>query len=246
MRNLMLRLGFDKFLIQGGDWGSIIGSNIATMFPENVLGYHSNMCVLQTPLAIMKSIVASFKPEKFLPSRFFHDHHFPLSEKLKMLMEESGYFHMQATKPDTIGTALLTSPVGLASYYFEKFQTAISPAYNQRFDGITKVFSIDAVLDNVMIYYLTNTATTAGRFYKENMSKAYLDLNLERVQSPVPMGCARFRFDLPAAMDWQLQDKYPNLIHSKYFNQVGHFAALEAPVMLYIDFAEFVNRIEFD
>ncbi|XP_059226424.1 juvenile hormone epoxide hydrolase 1-like [Stomoxys calcitrans] len=245
MRNLMLRLGFEKFLVQGGDWGSIIGSNIATIFPENVLGYHSNMCVLQTPLAIMKSIVANFYPEKFIPSRFFTEHHFPLSEKLKFLLEESGYFHIQATKPDTIGTALLTSPIGLASFYIEKFQTGISPAHSQRFDGITKVFTIDAILDNIMIYYLSNTATTSARFYKENMSKAYRDLKLERVQSPVPMGCARFRFDLPSVMDWQLMDKFPNLIHSKYFNQVGHFAAFEAPVMLYIDFAEFVNKIEF-
>lgn len=245
MRNLMLRLGFEKFLVQGGDWGSIIGSNVATLFPENVLGYHSNMCVMQTPLAIMKSIVASFMPEKFLPSRFFHDHHFPLSEKLKFYLEESGYFHIQATKPDTIGTALLTSPVGLASYYIEKFQAATGPVHNQRFDAISKVFTFDAILDNVMIYYLTNSATTAGRFYKENMQKEYLGLQLERVQTPVPMGCARFRYDLPPALDWQLLDKYPNLIHSKYFNQVGHFAALEAPVMLYIDFAEFVNKIEF-
>ncbi|XP_061387768.1 juvenile hormone epoxide hydrolase 2 [Musca vetustissima] len=245
MRNLMLRLGFDKFLVQGGDWGSIIGRDVATIFPENVLGYHSNMCVMQTPLAIMKSIVASIWPEKFLPSRFFHDHHFPLSEKLKFYLEESGYFHIQATKPDTVGTALLTNPVGLAAYYLEKFQSATGPANQQRFDAISKVYTFDAVLDNIMIYYLTNSATTAARFYKENMSKTYLGLQLERVQTPVPMGCARFRFDLPPALDWQLLDKFPNLIHSKYFNQVGHFAALEAPVMLYIDFAEFVNKIEF-
>lgn len=246
MRNLMLRLGFEKFLIQGGDWGSIIGGILTTIFPENVIGYHSNMCLLNTPLSIMKAVVASYKPEKYLPSRFFRDHHFPLSEKLQMLIQESGYFHIQATKPDTIGTALLANPVGLASYILEKFQSCTSPAHNQRFDGMSKVFTIDALLDNVMIYYLTNTATTSGRLYKESVSKEFLSYKIDRVQSPAPMGCARFRFDLPAAMDWQLKDKYPNLIHSKYFNQAGHFAALEVPVMLYIDFAEFVAKIKID
>ncbi|KAI8119030.1 Juvenile hormone epoxide hydrolase 1 [Lucilia cuprina] len=214
MRNLMLRLGFNKFLVQGGDWGSIIGSSLTTIFPDNVIGYHSNMCILNTPLS------------------FFREHHFPLIDKLLWGLEESGYFHIQATKPDTIGTVLIANPVGLASYILEKFQASTGPAYNQRFDGMTKVFTIDALLDNVMIYYLTNSATTAGRLYKESMSKEFLSYQMDRVQSPAPMGCARFRFDLPAAMDWQLKDKFPNLIHSKYFNQAGHFAALEVPVML--------------
>lgn len=244
MRNLMLRLGFNKFLVQGGDWGSIIGSNLATIFPENVIGYHSNMCVLTTPLSIVKSVVASFYPEKFLASRFFRDHHFPLSEKLSFLIEESGYFHIQATKPDTIGTALLTNPVGLAAYILEKFQTSVGPAQSKRFDGMTKVYTIDALLDNIMIYYLTNSATSAARLYKESTSKEFTSYQLDRVQTPVPMGCARFRFDLPAAMDWQLLDKFPNMLHSKYFNQAGHFAALEVPIMLYLDFAEFVAKIE--
>ena len=244
MRNLMLRLGFNKFLVQGGDWGSVIGSNLVTIFPDNAIGYHSNMCVLTTPLAIMKNIVASFYPEKFLLSRLFHGHHFPLGEKLSWLIEESGYFHIQATKPDTIGTALLANPVGLAAYILEKFQSSVGPASKQQFDAMTKLYGIDAMLDNVMIYYLTNSATSAARLYKESTSKEFLAYQLDRVQTPVPMGCARFRHDLPPAMDWQLLDKFPNLIHSKYFNQAGHFAALEVPVMLYIDFAEFVAKIK--
>ena len=244
MRNLMLRLGFNKFLVQGGDWGSVIGSNLVTIFPDNAIGYHSNMCVLTTPLAIMKNIVASFYPEKFLTSRLFHGHHFPLGEKLSWLIEESGYFHIQATKPDTIGTALLANPVGLAAYILEKFQSSVGPAAKQQFDGMTQLYTIDALLDNVMIYYLTNSATSAARLYKESASKEFLGYQLDRVQTPVPMACARFRYDLPPAMDWQLLDKFPNLIHSKYINQAGHFAALEVPVMLYIDFVEFVGKIK--
>ncbi|XP_054740345.1 juvenile hormone epoxide hydrolase 1 [Anastrepha obliqua] len=242
MRNLMLRVGFDKFLVQGGDWGSIIGGNIATLFPENVLGFHSNMCVLVTPLALVKTYIASWMPERFVPARFFVGHHFPLAEKYKELFKEAGYFHIQSTKPDTIGTALQTNPIGLAAYILEKFQTNTGPDLNQLFNAIDKVYKLDAVLDNIMIYYLTNTATTAARFYAENMSNEYLSLHLDRVPSPVPMGCARFKNDLPTAPDWALRDKFPNLMLSTYYQQGGHFAALEMPTMLYLNFQEFVKK----
>jgi len=243
MRNLMLRLGYERFLVQGGDWGSIIGSHVATIFPENVIGYHSNMCVLHTPLAFLKSIVASYQPEKYLPSQFFYEHHFPVMTKLKMLIEESGYFHIQATKPDTVGHALTTSPVGLAGYIAEKFQTVTGPGLNQNFQALYTVYSLDAVLDNIMIYYLTNSATTAGRFYAENTSKEYFAHKLDRVQTPVPAGCIRFKHDLPSAIDWALRDKFTNFIHSKYVHQGGHFAAMDQPVLLYLSFVEFVSDI---
>ncbi|XP_004536459.1 juvenile hormone epoxide hydrolase 1 [Ceratitis capitata] len=242
MRNLMLRLGYEKFLIQGGDWGSIIGSAISTLFPENVIGYHSNMCLLYTPLSMIKSYIASFMPERFLPQRFFAEHHFPLKDKFKLLLVESGYFHLQATKPDTIGIALQASPIALAAYILEKFQQTTGPGLNQEFNAMDKVYKLDALLDNIMIYYLTNSATSAGRFYAENMSRKFLGLQLDRVQTPVSMGCARFKFDLPPALDWALRDKFPNLIHSTYYNQAGHFAALEVPVMLYINFQEFAKK----
>lgn len=102
LRNLMLRVGYEKFYIQGGDWGSIIGSTIATLFPDNVLGYHSNMCFYHTPLSMIKGFIASFVPSYFIDTKY-EDFVFPLMEKYKFLLGESGYFHLQATKPDTIG-----------------------------------------------------------------------------------------------------------------------------------------------
>lgn len=243
MRNLMLRLGHKKFFIQGGDWGSIIGSNLATLYPDNVLGYHSNMCILSTPLSFLKSVYINYYPEKVLKSRMFYDHHVGIWEKYQMLLVESGYYHLQATKPDTIGAALTSSPVALAAYILEKFQTCSGPSLQQDFGAIVTVFGLEAVLDNLMIYYLNNAATTAARFYAENVSKPYRDLQLDRVQTSVPMGCARFRFDLPAASEWQLQDKFTNIKHSMYFQHGGHFAALEMPSMLYNDFTAFAKKV---
>lgn len=102
LRNLMLRVGHERFVVQGGDWGATLGSHVATLFPENVIGYHSNFCTLQTTLSTVKLLAASLYPTAFVDSQHA-SWIFPLGVHFKRLMMESGYFHLQATKPDTIG-----------------------------------------------------------------------------------------------------------------------------------------------
>ncbi|XP_022226072.2 juvenile hormone epoxide hydrolase 2 [Drosophila obscura] len=244
MSNLMARLGYDKYFIQGGDWGSIIGNHMATLFPDNVLGYHSNMCTTMSPKSNVKGALAGLWPSLFVPSGF-EDFFFPKSRHLSYLIEESGYFHLQATKPDTVGAALTDNPVGLAAYILEKFSTWTNPSYRSLADGgITKRYTMDTLLDNVMIYYLTNSITTSQRLYAEAYSQEHRGLQLDRVPTPVPTGCARFKSDIMHFLDIQLKDKFPNLIHSTYHKQGGHFAALEVPKVLHKDFLEFVQKVE--
>ncbi|KAL9917410.1 juvenile hormone epoxide hydrolase 1 [Glossina fuscipes fuscipes] len=244
MRNLMLRLGYKKFFIQGGDWGSIIGSHMATLFPENVLGYHSNFCTINTPNSIFKGFLANFFPRLFAPSGF-EDFFFPISDKWLYILEETGYMHLQATKPDTIGTALLNNPVGLAAYILEKFSIWTNVSYRHYPDGgLTERFKLDDLLDNVMIYYLTDSITTTQRLYKEHFSKEQMTLRLDYVPTYVPTGCVRFKNDLIHFLDFQLEEKYRNLIHSTYYHEGGHFAALEVPDSLYNDFISFVQKVE--
>lgn len=107
-RNLMLKLGYKRFLIQGGDWGSIIGSHLATLYPENVIGYHSNMCGAMSPIASLKGMIASFYPTLFLKEEHV-DFVFPMGPKFLFLIEESGYMHLQSTKPETIGISSISS-----------------------------------------------------------------------------------------------------------------------------------------
>lgn len=102
LRNLMIRLGYDRFYIQGGDWGSGLGSAIATVFPENVIGYHSNMCFNNGPLTNIKAIISSYFPSAFVEEKY-HSFFFPRIPKLIYLITETGYMHIQASKPDTIG-----------------------------------------------------------------------------------------------------------------------------------------------
>lgn len=102
LRNLMIRLGHQRFYVQGGDWGSILGSNIATIFPKNVIGYHTNMCFSNSPLTHLKIFIAGLHPTAFVDEKHV-DFHFPRSERIVYLITESGYMHLQCTKPDTIG-----------------------------------------------------------------------------------------------------------------------------------------------
>lgn len=230
LRNLMLRLGHSRFYIQGGDWGSIIGSHLATLYPQNVRGYHSNFCMPKTLLSTLKLLVASCWPTAFVDARFVGQV-FPLADKLRLIVRETGAFHMQATKPETL-SAVLYSPRALGAYLLEKFVSAL-PAHDR-----------DAVLDNIMIYYLTQSFTTSARMYAEDVSVGQSALQLWRVPTAVPTGCVRFPNDIGQSLDWQLRDKYPNLVHSSWMAVGGHFAAMEVPAVLYEDLVTFVAKVE--
>ncbi|KPJ00077.1 Juvenile hormone epoxide hydrolase [Papilio xuthus] len=101
-KNLMTRLGFKKFYIQGGDWGSTTGSAMATLYPEDVLGYHTNMAITQGKQGGFKTMLGAFFPSLVVESHLA-DRMYPLSDFFAYFMEEFGYFHIQATKPDTVG-----------------------------------------------------------------------------------------------------------------------------------------------
>lgn len=146
-----------------------------------------------------------------------------------------------------IGTVLTTSPVGLAAYILEKFSTwtnadnrALAHGGWDDFDAEYK----DAILDNIMIYYLTKSITTSVRLYAESLSPKQLAYELDRVPTSVPVGCTRFKHSTMHVFDWQLQDKFLNMVHSTYHKKGGHFPALEVPDILFKDFAKFVRKVE--
>lgn len=123
------------------------------------------------------------------------------------------------------------SPIGLAAYILEKF-ISFYPNYDT-----------DALLDNIMIYYLTNSITTAVRLYAEAFTKSQNALGLMQVPTAVPTACARFWNDISHSFDWQLNQKYPKLIQSTYYESGGHFAAMEVPQILHKDFITFINLL---
>lgn len=139
-----------------------------------------------------------------------------------------------------------SNPIGLAAYILEKFSTWTNENFRTLNDGGWNNFSSeykDAILDNIMIYYLTNSITTSMRLYSESFTFKQLGLEIDRVPTDVPCGCSRFIHDMVHSMDWQLQDKYTNLVLSTYHDVGGHFAAMEQADLLFKDFAEFVRKV---
>lgn len=245
LRNLMLSLGYERFYVQGGDWGAIIGSSMATVFPENVIGYHSNMLLAGSPMSYIKGYIISWWPKLFVETKH-HAFFFPMLVKFFNLIQETGYVHLQASKPDTIGIALTDNPTGLAAYLLEKYLTWTDPNGRSSPDGGWSALNgayRDGIVDNIMIYIMSGSITTAMRLYGESFAATETGLGMSRVPTSVPTACARFIHDINHSMDWQLQEKYKNLIQSTYHAVGGHFAAMEQPDLLVEDLVEFVRSV---
>lgn len=242
-KNLMQRLGFDKFYVQGGDWGALITSNMAALYPEKVIGLHTNMCSAFTPKAMFWMLIGSYFPSLVGGSENY-SLYYPLSKVLLSLIEESGYFHIQATKPDTVGVGLTSSPDGLAAYILEKFSTWTNKEYKHRNDGgLLEKYTLDELLDNIMLYWVTSSITTSVRLYSENFSTAYRALKIEQLPIKVPTACAIFPNELTAAPKSLLTDRYPNMIQYNILRSGGHFAAFEEPKLLAEDIFSFVKKL---
>lgn len=200
------------------------------------------MCVVNSPMANIKTFIASFYPSLFIEDEKLIKWIYPFGEKFMELLQESGYMHIQATKPETIGTALLNNPVGLAAYIVEKFSTWTNIEYRELADGgLEKYFSLDSLLDNVMIYYLTDSITTSIRLYKESFIEDSI-YEMGRVPLIKPTGCARFKHEIFHQPNFIIKDKFVNLIHTSIFIDGGHFSTMQLPKIMHADFVEFVKK----
>ncbi|XP_015598297.1 juvenile hormone epoxide hydrolase 2 [Cephus cinctus] len=243
-KNLMLRLGYDKFYTQGGDWGSVITATLSQQFPNKVSGAHFNMCFSNTASATIWSIIGAYLPS-LVATKEEIPRIYPLSHHWLRLVEETGYMHIQATKPDTVGTAVTDSPAGLAAYILEKFSTWTNPEYRFRDDGgLFEKFTIDELLDNLMVYWVTNSITTSFRLYAETFNKSYKALGFDELPVPVSTGCAIFPHELAFQPESIIRSKYPNTIQYSVLPRGGHFAAFEEPQLLADDVWSFVNLRE--
>ncbi|GJQ78777.1 Jheh2 [Trypoxylus dichotomus] len=243
-KNLMERLGFNKYYIQGGDWGAVVVAGMSTLYPENILGVHSNMCIVDSPPAVLKYLLASLYPSAIIDEKY-QDKMYPVSKLLQYILLEFGYMHLQATKPDTVGVGLNDSPVGLAAYILEKFTTWTDPAWKSKPDGgLKEKFSYVDLLDNVMIYWVTNSITTSMRIYAETFNKATNALQIPSIPVTVPSACLRLAHELFYMPDSLLSVKYKNLIQTTDVDVGGHFAAFEVPEILAKDIWMSVSKME--
>lgn len=244
---LMERLGFSQFYLQGGDWGSLITTNMAQMKPECVKGLHLNMCMSRRGFKVLLSLlIGPYLPFLVGLTREDVRRLFPFFEKnVWEMLRESGYMHIQGTKPDTAGCGVNDSPVGLAAYLLEKFSTWTD--FNNRGledGGLERKYSLDELLTAVMIYWTTGSIVSSMRFYKENFNT-----NPEKrvdglTDVYVPTGLAAFPNELMHCPESWAKNKYRNIHSYTFMPRGGHFAAFEEPQLLADDIVKFVRKVE--
>ncbi|RZB40630.1 juvenile hormone epoxide hydrolase-like protein, partial [Asbolus verrucosus] len=241
-KNLMKRLGFENYYVQGGDWGSTIASSMAILFPEKIKGIHLNMCMSNSYKSKLKLLMGSVWPNFVTDDKNKH-RLYPISEFFSNMLLEFGYMHLQATKPDSVGVSLNDSPVGLAAYILEKFSTWTNPDYKNRADGgLLEKYTYTKLLDNVMIYWITNSITTSMRLYSETINKEQNPFE-DRHEILVPVACAVFDKEIIYQPPALFKDRYPKLVQANEYNG-GHFAAFEVPDILAKDIWLAVSKFE--
>lgn len=161
------------------------GANFDSCICFSVIGLHllgnSEAIMVNSFSQAAKMLFAAYFPKLFFPIETADRDYrklFPLWDKLTKLLSESGYMHIQTTKPDTVGAALVDSPTGLAAYMLALFSTHTNHANGDKSDGgLTEKFTLDELLTNVMIYWSSGSIASSMRYYKENV---HVDTNVAR------------------------------------------------------------------
>lgn len=228
-KKLMERLGHKKFFLQGGDWGSLITANIARYWPENCLGLHLNMA-FDMPTTIWDyyyQIAGTLFPTFVFKDKEFSSYSF--SSWIIVILREMGYAHIQATKPDTVGTSLNDSPIGLAAYILEKFSTWTSNDYMYLRDGgLTNDFTMDELITIVMIYWTNGNIVPSQRYYREYFYN-YNSIEATKKYVSVPTGYAAFPHDLGERVPPEIFSLHYNTTLYTLMDKGGHFAAFQRP-----------------
>jgi pimeloyl-ACP methyl ester carboxylesterase len=216
---LMGRLGYTRYVAQGGDVGANVTDAMGRQAPQGLLGIHMNL--LSGAIGLKDQLPAQTEQE-----RAAHD------AVNTFMMDGFGYFLEQSTRPQTIGYSLLDTPVGLAAWMLDHDTDSyykISRAFvgGQPVGNLTR----DSIVDNITLYWLTGTGASAARWYWEFGRALAAAMAAGQAPPPVsvPVGFTTFPGEIWAAPRSWVETVYPNLA---YFNEVdsgGHFAAWEQP-----------------
>ncbi len=201
---LMPRLGYSRYVAQGGDWGAMVTTCIGIQDPEHCIGIHLNMPIAPPDPATMGDLTDR---EKAALAGMQHYNDW-----------DSGYSKQQSTRPQTVGYGLSDSPAGQAAWILEKFW-----AWTDCDGHPERVLTRDELLDNVMLYWLPGAAASSARLYWESFRSPPLD------PVTVPVGCSIFPKEIFRTSRRWAEKRFPRLIHFNELEKGGHFAAFEQP-----------------
>lgn len=218
---LVRQLGYPRYGVQGGDWGSLVGPHMALLDPDRVVGIHQNMCPASS----------SEDPEEAAAHGVVPG---PLALTIDYATRQNGYAMIQGLMPDQLGYALNDSPLGLAAWIVHCFYEwgDVEKTPEERF---TK----DELLTNVMIYWLTGSMPYAIRLYLETMRAGQFGAPQTFVKTPT--GVALFRDLVMPKREWA--ERNYNIVQWTEYESGGHFAALEEPTLLVEDIRRFFRGL---
>ena len=218
---LMQRLGYTKFVAQGGDWGNAVSETMALQEPPGLLGINSNMAATVPP-NISKALAFHEPP----PADLTAEERNAWNQLDFFYTKGLGYAIEMSNRPQTL-YALVDSPIGLAAWMLDhddRSEKMIARAFAGQSEGLTR----DDVLDNVTLYWLTNTAISSARLYWDTArasSAGFFDARGVKI----PVAVSVFPDEIYAAPKSWAERAYPKLIHYKKLDKGGHFAAWEQP-----------------
>ncbi|TIR34609.1 MAG: epoxide hydrolase [Mesorhizobium sp.] len=211
---LMQRLGYDHYVAQGGDWGAPVSSAMARKAPTGLLGIHINL-----PATIPADVAAVLAAGGPAPASLTEKEGVAFGSLETFYKNYRAYAAMMGTRPQAIGYALTDSPAGLAGWMYD---------YNN--GEPERLLSKDEMLDDVTLYWLTNSATSAARLYWETMGQSVLLAAAQKTSDiSLPVAISVFPEEVYRAPETWARRAYRNLIYFNEANKGGHFAAWEEP-----------------
>ena len=201
---LMRRLGYDSYVAQGGDWGSLVTCMIAQKDPEHCKAIHINMPVVAPDPETMSDL-SETEQSALAGLQHYQDW-------------DSGYSKQQSTRPQTVGYGLVDSPIGQAAWILEKFW-----AWTDCDGHPENVLTRDELLDNVMVYWLSASGASSARIYWESFGNPSMD------PIAIPVGISQFPKEIFRTSKRWAEKRFTNLIYWNELAKGGHFAAFEQP-----------------
>lgn len=231
---LMKRLGYSRFLAQGGDWGAVITELMAAQAPPELAAIHTNM-----PSAVPPEVFEALRSGKGPPPDLAADERRAFERLVVFFTHGLAYAQEMGKRPQTL-YGIADSPIGLAAWFLDHDQLSyelIARAFDGRTEGLTR----DDVLDNITITWLTNTAISGARLYWETLPPTSPGYGIgptnvrffEPFGVDIPVAVSAFPDELYQVPRSWAERAYPQLIHyNNRLEQGGHFAAFEQPALL--------------
>jgi pimeloyl-ACP methyl ester carboxylesterase len=211
---LMKRVGYTRYVAQGGDWGAPVSSAMARQAPTGLLGIHINL-----PAAVPPEIAMALAAGGSAPAGLSDTERAAFDALDVFFKKYMAYGAIMGTRPQAIGYALTDSPAGLASWIYDYNDTELD-----------RLVDRDQALDNITLYWLTNTATSASRIYWETAGQSITLSSAQKTSDiKLPVAISVFPHEVYRAPESWARRAYPNLAYFREVDRGGHFAAWEEP-----------------